>query len=107
MSTPSLPPWRPRKVSTALRARVFATDTPSIHPGLEGAVWPRFTLVVISAWMCALVVAWSPSVEGSRKPYPNIAGMSATVAQNCLPVAGFTFTNQSLPLTTNTAQKAL
>jgi hypothetical protein len=33
--------------------------------------------------------------------------MSAVVAQNCLPVAGFTITNQSQPLTTNTAQKAL
>jgi hypothetical protein len=33
--------------------------------------------------------------------------MSAVVAQNCLPVAGFTLTNQSQPLATNTAQKAL
>jgi hypothetical protein len=107
MNTPSLPPWRPRKASTALRERVFATDTRSDHPGLAGAVWPRFTLVVVSAWMCALAFALSPSVEGSRKPYPSIAGMSAVVAQNCLPVAGFTITNQSQPLTTNTAQKAL
>ncbi len=107
MSTPSLPPWRPRKVSTGLRQRVFATDTQSDHANLAGAVWLRFTLVVASAWMCALAVAWSPSVDGIRKPHSNFAGMSAIVAQNCLPVAGFTFTNRSQPLTTNTAQKAL
>ena len=107
MRTPSLPPWRPRKVSAALRERVFASDTQTDHPGLAGAVWPRFTLVVVSAWMCALAVAWSPSVDGSRKAQPNFVGMSAIVAQNCLPVAGFTFTNQSQPLATNTAQKAL
>ena len=107
MSTPSLPPWRPRKVSTALRDRVFPSNPQSAPTGLAEAVWPRFTLVVVSAWMCALAVAWSPSVDGSRKQHPNIAGMSAIVAQNCLPVAGFTFTNQSQPLTTNTAQRAL
>jgi hypothetical protein len=107
MSSPNLPPWRPRKVSSGLRQRVFATDTQTDRPGLAGAVWPRFTLVVVSAWMCALAVAWSPSVDASRKPHPNFAGMSAIVAQNCLPVAGFTFTNHSQPLTTNTAQKAL
>lgn len=107
MSTPSLPPWRPRRVSTALKERIFPCAPPSDPPGLAKAVWPRFTLVVVSAWMCALAVAWSPSVEGSRKPYPHLAGMSAVVAQNCLPVAGFTFTNQSQPLATNTAQKAL
>jgi hypothetical protein len=107
MNTPSLPPWRPRKASAALRERVFATDTRCAPPGLAGAVWPRFTLVVVSAWLCALAVAWSPAVEGSRKPYPNIAGMSAVVAQNCLPIAAFTITNQSQSLTTNIAQKAL
>ena len=107
MSMPSLPPWRPRKVSTALRERVFPSAPRSAPPDLAVAVWPRFTLVVVSAWMCALAVALSPSVDGNRKPHPHIAGMSAIVAQNCLPVAGFTFTNQSQPLTTNTAHKAL
>jgi len=107
MSTPSLPPWRPRRISNELRGRIFPCVPQSDQPGLPKAVWPRFTLVVVSAWMCALAVAWSPSVEGSRKHYPHLAGMSSVVAQNCLPVAGFTFTNHPQPLGTNTAQKAL
>lgn len=107
MNTPNLPPWRPRKVSSNLRDRLFAGDDPSVAPVLAAAVWPRFMLVVVSAWMCALAVAWSPSQGVSQKPYTNIAGMSALIAQNCLPATGFIYTNQSQPLTTNAAQRAL
>lgn len=94
-----------------MRDRVFNPGVPSgVANGgssLAGAVWPRFTLVVVSAWMCALAVAWSPAAEGSRSASPGIGRMSALVAQNCLPVAGFTFTNHAHPSPTNTAHRAL
>ncbi len=100
--------WRPRGPSESLRRRIFE-DGPESRPADRlGVPWIRAGMVVVSAWVCALTVAWSPAVAtAAHGRTPGLAGVSALVAQNCLPVASFTLTNRAIFPGTNASQNAL
>lgn len=103
-----IPPWRPKPPSDSLRRRIF-------HPSSEGAVpsrlrepWIRVCLVVTSVWLCAVTIAWSPAVATVvPDSAQRVTGISALVAQNCLPIASFTVTNLPILPSTNASQGTL
>lgn len=93
--------WRPNRPSPVLRRRIFGGGTGGEGTGLLNVPWIRTGFVVISVWLCSMTVAWSPgeliSPVGTTVQLP---AFSVLVAQNALPVAGFTFTNPpSFPVT--------
>lgn len=96
--------WRPKGPSPELRRRIFGGGTDGDGTGWLRVPWIRTGLVVVSVWLCSLTVAWSPGQMmrpvGQAIPFP---AFSVLVAQNALPVAGFTFTNPpSFPVTNAT-----
>ncbi len=99
--------WRPNGPSPVLRRRIFGGGRGGDDTGLLNVPWIRTGFVVISVWMCSLTVVWSPgeaiSPMGPAVPLPIV---SVLVAQNALPVAGFTFTNPPSFPVTNTARSA-
>ena len=108
MSNGQIPSWKPKPASSSLRRRIF-------QPSSEGAAsarlrepWIRVCLVVTSVWLCAITIAWSPAVATVVPDGRNrAAGISALVAQNCLPVASFTLTNLPILSSTNASQSTL
>ncbi len=108
MKNAPIRPWRPRGPSPSLRRRIFENGPESTGAYRLGVPWIRAGLIVLSVWMCALTVVWSPSGATAPNGQPcNLAGVSALVAQNCLPVASFTLTNRPIFPGTNASQNAL
>lgn len=108
MNPTPIRPWKPRGPSESLRRRIFEPGTAARFAGRLGVPWIRAGLVVASAWVCALTVAWSPaSATAASGRAGGLAGVSALVAQNCLPVASFTLTNRATFPGTNASQTAL
>lgn len=99
-----IPPWKPRPASEALRRRIFQPPSDVATSSRLGEPWIRVCLVVTSVWLCAVTIAWSPAAATVVPDVHRASGISALVAQNCLPVASFTVTNlPSLP-STNASQ---
>jgi hypothetical protein len=100
--------WPPRSPSSSLSRRIFKSKSSDAGANRLRIPWIRTGLVVISVWMCALTVAWSPEATFVDHPPRGEMWVSSTVvAQNRLPATSFILTNQPIFPVTNASRSAL